>query len=232
MHKKTSAIVILGGFLSQAAIYSGFSQRLTALTESRVYVVNTHFLDWAQSITKLGWLIVLNKLDITIKKALRKNAGKKLALIGHSQGGILGRFYLSNKSLLGKRFCGHEYIDHLITLGSPHLNQGGIQRGGHMAQWVQQNVPDSTLTPQVRYTSVASKYVHGRIAGSLSERLAFRVYKDICADGDVWGDGIVPLSSALLPGSEQITLDGVSHYAILGQPWYGSEGVIQKWWRL
>jgi pimeloyl-ACP methyl ester carboxylesterase len=166
-----------------------------------------------------------------VKKAFRKNAGKKLTLIGHSQGGILGRLYLSDQLILGKCFCGREYIDHLITLGSPHFNQGGIQRGGHMAQWVQQKVPDSTFTPQVRYTSVAGKYVHGRISGSLAERMAFKVYKDICATGDIWGDGIVPVSSALLPGSEQITLRGVSHYAILGQPWYGSETVIQKWWR-
>jgi pimeloyl-ACP methyl ester carboxylesterase len=232
MQNKTSAIVFLGGFLSQAAIYSGFSQRLAALTGSRVYVVNTHVLDWAHSITKFGWLLVLNKLDITVKKALRKNSGKKVTLIGHSQGGILGRFYLSDKTLLGKRFCGREYIDHLIMLGSPHLNQGGLQRGGQMAQWVQQYVPDSTFTPQVRYTSVSGKYIQGHISGSLSERLAYKIYEDICGDGNVWGDGMVPLNSALLPGSEQITLLGVSHYTIIGRPWYGSDGVIQKWWRL
>jgi len=230
MPKKLSAIVILGGFLSQAAIYRGFRQRLETLTERKVYVVNAHFIDWAHSVTKLGWLFVLNKLDLTVQQALRQNGGEKLTLIGHSQGGILGRFYLSSIPLLGKRFDGHDYIDHLITLGSPHVNQGGFRRGGPMTRWVQRNVPDSRYAPQVRYTSVAGKYVHGLISGSLSERVAFGVYKDICADGDVWGDGIVPISSALLPGSEQIILDGVSHYAILGQPWYGSEDVIQKWW--
>jgi hypothetical protein len=231
MQNKTSAVVLLGGFLSQATIYSGFSQRLEALTGRRVYVVNTHILDWAHSITKFGWLLVLNKLEITVKRALSKNPGKKVTLIGHSQGGILGRFYLSDKTLLGKSFCGREYIDHLITLGSPHFNQGGVQRGGSMAQWVQQYVPDSTFTPQVRYTSVCGKYVKGRTSGTLSERMAYRVYKDICGDGNVWGDGMVPVSSALLPGSQEITLLGVSHYAIIGRPWYGSDSVIQEWWQ-
>ena len=100
-----------------------------------------------------------------------------------------------------------------------------------MARWVQKSVPVSSLSPGVRFTSVAGRYVHGDLSGSLSERLAFRTYKDICGTGDVWGDGIAPVRSALLSGSEQITLVGVSHYAILGQPWYGSEGVIEKWWR-
>jgi hypothetical protein len=231
MNEKTSAIVVLGGFLSQATLYSGFSRRLAAVSGKRVFVVNTRLSDWAPSITKLGWFLVLNKLDVTVKKALKEFSERKLTLIGHSQGGIIGRLYLSSESFLAKSFCGRDYIKHLIMLGSPNLNQGGIQRGGQMARWVQQHVPDSTYAPQVRYTSVAGKYVHGRLSGSLSERFAFRIYKDISADGDVWGDGIVPVSSALLPGSEQIILSGVSHHAVVGQPWYGSEGVIQNWWR-
>jgi pimeloyl-ACP methyl ester carboxylesterase len=228
---KTSATVILGGFLSQATLYRGFSRRLASLTGERVYVVNTRFLDWAASITEPGWFLVLNKLDITVKKAAREFSGQKLTLIGHSQGGILGRLYLSHEPFLGKVFGGRDYIDHLITLGSPHLNLGGIRRGGNMARWVQQQVPDAIFAPQVRYTSVVGKYIRGRQSGSLSERFAFKVYKDIGKDGDVWGDGIVPVSSALIPGSEQITLDGVSHHTAVGRPWYGSEDVIQKWWR-
>lgn len=230
MYKNSSPIVVLGGFLSHAAIYSRLSQRLAALTGAQIIVVDANMLDWTQCVTKHGWLLVLNKLDAAVKKALGKTTGKKLTLIGHSQGGILGRFYLSSRPLLGKRFCGSEYIDRLITLGSPHYNQGGLRRGGQMARWVQSHVTDSSLTPDVRFTSVVGRYVRGDLSGSLSERLAFRTYKDICGTGDVWGDGIAPVSSALLSASEQITLVGVSHYAIVGQPWYGSEGVIEKWW--
>jgi pimeloyl-ACP methyl ester carboxylesterase len=229
-NNKISAIVILGGFLSDAAIYSGFKRRLAALTGKRVYVVDTRFFDWPLTISKVGWLLLLNKLDAVIKEAFAASANQKLTLIGHSQGGLFGRLYLSHEPVWGKRFGGHVYIDRLITLGSPHQNQGGVQRGGNMSRWVQQHVPDSIFEPQVRYSSVAGKYVYGRSAGKLSERFAHKIYKDIGDDGEVWGDGMVPVSSALLSGSQQIVLDGVSHHAILGQPWYGSEDVIQVWW--
>lgn len=227
-----SAIVFLGGFLSQAAVYNSFRRALASFTGREVFLVDTRLSDWLPSISKLGWLLVLNKLDIAVKNAIEQFPNSKLTLIGHSQGGILARLYLSDEPFLGRRFGGLEHVDHLITLGSPHLNQGGIQRGGHMSRWVEQRVPGSTYAAQVRYTSVAGKYARGDLAGSLLERFAFRVYKEICADGAVWGDGIVPVNSALLPDSEQIVLEGVSHHSVIGRPWYGSKSVIPLWCRL
>ena len=133
---------------------------------------------------------------------------------------------------MGKHFHGVDQIDHLITLGSPHLNQGGIQRGGYMSRWINRQVPGSAFSARVRYTSVAGKYIRGNSTGSLSERFAYGIYKDICAEGESWGDGMVPVSSALLPGSQHIVLNGVSHYSLLGEPWYGSEEVLPLWWNL
>lgn len=231
MGNKNSAIVLLGGYLSEALFYDGFSRRLASLAGRKVFVVDTRSFDWIPSISKLGWYHLLYKLDRTVKNAYEHSNGEKLTLIGHSQGGILGRLYLSSEPFLGTSFSGCDYIDHLIMLGCPHLNRGGIERGGPMARWVQKRVPNSTFSPQVRYTSVAGKHIRGCRSGLLSERFAFKVYKDICGDGDVWGDGIVPISSALLPGSEQIVLENASHYAIVGQTWYGSESVMQDWWR-
>jgi pimeloyl-ACP methyl ester carboxylesterase len=223
-------IIILGGFLSLAAIYKGLSHALSALSGQKVWVVDTHVFDWLSSISKVGWLLVLNKLDITVRKAFNSSRMSKATLIGHSQGGVLGRLYLQPEPFMGKRFNGLDYIDHLITLGSPHLNQGGLQRGGHMSRWIERHVPGSAFSPRVRYTSVAGKYIRGNSTGSLFERFAYGIYKDICAEGEIWGDGMVPVSSALLPGSQHIILNGVSHYSLLGEPWYGSEGVLSLWW--
>jgi pimeloyl-ACP methyl ester carboxylesterase len=226
----TLAIVVLGGFLSPAAFYSGFSTALESSSGKKVFIVDTRVSDWLQSVSKPGWSLILDKLDITVKRAIRQSGDRKLTLIGHSQGGILARLYLSNEPFLGKSYCGLDYIDHLITLGSPHVNQGGIQRGGPMSRWVQQQVPDAVFAPSIHYTSVAGKFVRGDPSGSLIERLAFRSYQEIFIDGSVCGDGIVPVDSALLPDSEQIVLDGVSHYSAIGKPWYGSEHVLPLWY--
>ena len=227
----TSAIVFLGGFLSQAAFYSGFSSALESFSGKKVFLVDTRVSDWLPSVSKLGWSLILNKLDFTVKKALKHSGDRKLTLIAHSQGGILARLYLSDEPLLASRYCGLDYIDCLITLGSPHINQGGIQRGGHMSRWAQQHVPNAAFAPGVRYTSVAGKFVRGNSSGSFNERFAFMSYKEICTDGAAWGDGIVPVNSALLPDSEQIVLDSVSHYSPIGKPWYGSEHVLPLWYR-
>jgi pimeloyl-ACP methyl ester carboxylesterase len=224
-------IIILGGFLSMAPVYKGLSRTLSELSGQKVWVVDTRVFDWLTSISKIGWFLVLNKLDITVRKALTSSKVSKLTLIGHSQGGVLARLYLRpDEPFMGKQFYGIDQIDHLITLGSPHLNQGGLQRGGYMSRWIDRQIPGSAFSPRVRYTSVAGKYIRGNSTGARFERFAYRVYKEICAEGESWGDGIVPVSSALLPGSQHIILNGVSHYSLLGEPWYGSQEVLPLWW--
>lgn len=228
---KNQPIVILGGFLSIATLYNQMSRTLSNLSGQKVFIVNTRVLDWLPSVSKLGWFLVLNKLALTVKKALSSSGSSKVSLIGHSQGGVLGRLYLSPEPFMGVRFNGVDHVAHLITLGSPHLNQGGLQRGGNVSRWIQRRVPGSTFAPQVRYTSVAGKYVRGNSTGSRFEQFVFGVYQEICGDGEAWGDGVVPVSSALLPGSRQITLPGVSHYSLIGEPWYGSEQSLPLWWQ-
>ena len=123
-----------------ATVYKGLSNALSALSGQKVWVVNTRVFDWLTSVSKIGWFLVLNKLDITVMKALKNSGMSKLTLIGHSQGGVLARLYLRPEPFMGKRFLGVDQIDRLITLGSPHLNQGGIQRGGYMSRWIDRQV--------------------------------------------------------------------------------------------
>src|SRR5919112_1126909 len=48
--------------------------------------------------------------------------------------------------------------------------------------------------------------------------------------GGVGGDGVVPVEAALLPGSEEIVLDGVHHNGRMGL-WYGSDAeTVGRWW--
>jgi hypothetical protein len=56
-------------------------------------------------------------------------------------------------------------------------------------------------------------------------------YQAIAGRRDLEGDGLVPVQSALLRGSEPITLPGVAHGGAFGDRWYGTPEVVQQWWR-
>lgn len=223
-------VVILGGFLSFGSIYSVFQKVLSAYSLRPVWVVPTQLIDWLPGTSKQGWARLLDKLDDTVHMALHSSKNEKVILVGHSAGGVLARLYLSPEPLLGRSYNGLARVSNLITLGSPHLNQGGLTRGGKMSRWVQSHVPNDAFAPLVHYTSIAGKFIQGNPDGKITERLASRVYQQICGDAATWGDALIPISSALLPGSEQIILEGVSHYTLFGKPWYGDASTLPYWW--
>jgi pimeloyl-ACP methyl ester carboxylesterase len=222
-------IVIFGGFMSFSMLYREMRDALASFTGQPVWIVETLGHDWLPSVTRLGWAFLLRKLDRTVQQALCHSASGKVTLIGHSAGGVLARLYLSPKPFLGHAYRGLDHVDHLITLGSPHRNQGGLTRGGPMSRWVEQRYPGAHFAPQVKYTSVAGKLIRGDPAGSLHERWVYENYAKIGGDGCAWGDGLIPVDSALLRGSNQLVLDGVSHFSGFGGPWYGSPEIIPLW---
>jgi hypothetical protein len=200
---------------------------LEQATGQSVWIVGARIHDWWLSVSAEGWARLLDKLECVVDEAVGSSVTKKVTLIGHSSGGVIARLFLSPRPFLGKSYCGLESVAQLITLGSPHYNE----RQGRMRQWVEKQYPGSFFASEgVCYTSVAGKVIHGRRQGSLRERWAYVFYERLSGDGNVWGDGLVPLSSQLLDGSQQIVLDGVSHFTGFGGPWYGSAGVVPRWW--
>ena len=229
--KADQPIVIFGGFLSADRIYFALRETLAALTRQHVSVVQTRSLDWLPSVSQVGWAVLLRKLDRTVRAAAQISATSKVTLIGHSAGGVLSRLYLSPHPFYGQAFRGYERVSQLITLGSPHHNRGGLTRGGYMAQWIEQHYPGAAFSPFVSYTAVAGQSLRGDQRGTPRERMAYRTYRSISGHGDEWGDGLVPASAALLRGAHHIKLDGVAHFAIFGDDWYGSESIIPLWWQ-
>ncbi|MHB1415329.1 MAG: esterase, partial [Chloroflexota bacterium] len=100
-----------------------------------------------------------------------------------------------------------------------------------MSSWVEQRCPGTCFALQVIYTSVAGRWLQGDFNGSRRARFAYRSYHAMCGEGDSWGDGLIPVPSALLASSRQVVLEGVSHYSAIGNPWYGSAEVVSQWWR-
>ena len=227
----SAPIVIMGGFLSSAAIYREMGASLAQLSGRPIFIVKTRPFEWLFSTSMIGWRILLDRLDNTVKRAINTTTERKLTLIGHSMGGVVSRLYLNLEPLQGHVYAGLDRVDHLISLGSPHYNQGGTQRGGRLSRWVEAHVPGAFFSPAVQYTSVAGQWLAGDRSGTRMAAWAYARYAEISGDGAVWGDGIIPLESALLEGSQQIILEGVCHYSPTGAPWYGSEEVIPHWWQ-
>ena len=223
-------IVIMGGLLSPAFMYRDMQRTLSALAGQPVWVVDTHMYDWLPVISQRGWLHLLLMLQRTVQQALAQTGASRIILVGHSTGGVLGRLYLSQEPFKGSRFNGCEHVSHLITLGSPHYIRAGFKRERLLSRWLEERLPGAAYAPQVRYTAVAGTYIKGSPRGSYTERRAYRVYRRIWDCGEVAGDGLIPLASALLAGAQQITLDGVHHHSLSRSAWYGSASVIPRWW--
>jgi pimeloyl-ACP methyl ester carboxylesterase len=223
-------IVIIGGILSFPAVYWGMRDALAQIAGRPVWIVETHGYDWMSSAVPSGWAHLLRKLDHTVHQAESESATGKVTLVAHSAGGLVARLYLSPEPFRGHAYRGLDYVDHLITLSSPHYYQRRTIHGGWLPGWLEKRYPGPYFAPQVRYTSVAGKLIRGNPHGSLREIHAYALYKELGGDGDVWGDGLVPVASALLCGSQQLILDGVSHYTGFGGPWFGEAEVIPQWW--
>lgn len=226
MPTSSQPIVILGGFLSFPRLYWRMRDVLAQITGQPVWIVGARTHDWMCTISPTGWAYMLHKLKRVVRRAVRDSTAGKVTLVGHSSGGVMARLYLSPKPFLGHAYRGLDDVDHLITLGSPHYNQ----HIGRMRRWVDEQVPGTYFAPQVRYTSVAGKGIMGRPHGSFRERWAYYAYERLSGSGHVWGDGLVPISSALLRGSQQIVLEDVGHVAGLSGSWYGTAEVVPRWW--
>jgi hypothetical protein len=199
---------------------------LTEITGESVWAAKTFVRDWIRAGSATGWKRILDAIQRTVREAVSASRAGTVILVGHSAGGVVSRLYLSPKPFLGVEYAGVEHVDRLITLGSPHHNR----RGTRMRQWVDDVYPGAYFAPDVDYVSVAGRAVEGRRDGSLRECVAYLFYERLCGDGNTWGDGLVPVPSALLHGSRQIVLGRVSHFTGFGGPWYGDDGIIPKWW--
>lgn len=170
-------------------------------------------------------------------------SSKKIALIGHSAGGWMARAYLSKRNYGGKIYNGHRFVHSLVTLGTPHMSAPGAPFQGVI--WCNQ---DKKLDG-IRSLAVGGTGFMGGEWGALTQGS----YAFCCPNGtdgtSYDGDGVTPIQSALaMPGvSDTLTLDNVTHFCWSdvfgssfvapeltedhkkGRPWYGSEGIMEKW---
>jgi hypothetical protein len=235
-------VLVLGGFMTSPPMYLRLSRRLAmrdtaVVVSSRVWAPDWMLAAWrglGPILTRSGRALLLASERSAASPLSR---GAPLLVIGHSAGGMLARLLTSPVPFAGRRLNAAGRIGAIVTLGTPHRvspdGDIGERISMHATAFADRAVPDACFAPRVGYVSVASRAIIARPTGLGRERAAWRLYQALLPDLDVDeypGDGLVPMRSALLPGSRQIVLDGPVHGQLSGRPWYGSEPHIDEWW--
>ncbi|GMI09627.1 hypothetical protein TrVE_jg9694 [Triparma verrucosa] len=194
-----------------------------------------------------GWYV--KRARETILESSKNAGGEKVIVIAHSAGGWLARSTLGDGTDWDS-----SSVQSLVTLGAPHYPppEGSppcATRGA--LKHVSENLPGAFLSG-VSYVTVAGSSISGsnekrqqpttdadeiyakRGEGSAA-RVAYANYNALAGDGTLFGDGVIPVKCAHLPGATQITIENAIHSineagtALPTERWYGSEGVVDEW---
>lgn len=225
------AIIIIGGYNSFWPAYLGMARHLEDISGLPAVGVPLAPWHWFRLRREKEATDMLRRVTETVHWARRRLFAESFILVGHSAGGLLGRLYLHDGPVWGKRYAGVEHVDTLITLGSPHCPDKGTRTGWHLTDEANRLVPGAPYGDRVHYLTVAGRAVQGHPLGNHEQRRAFRGYQYFSPWNDAWGDGIVPVSCAQLDGAETLVLDGVAHSRRYGRDWYGaSSEIVRRWW--
>jgi len=236
-------VVIIGGFLTSPPLYRALGRRLLARGAAAVHVAPIWLPDWLLVVAR-GQGPICTRAARTVLRASEEADGAPLLVIGHSAGGIVARILTAEAPFDGRRFAGRGRIGAVVGLGVPHVNAmeeiTARRSGVRPTRFLDEHAPGARWAPTTGYLSVASRWLVGPAPGTAAwsaasrrERAARWRYERLLAPPYpevIEGDGLIPVSSALLPGSRQIILDGAAHGQGAGHPWYGSEAWVDAWW--
>ena len=219
-------VIILGGFFIEPNAYKEMAAYITSRTNNKVVIVPVRKIEWLCTNWSFGWQIILERVTRIVRELYTESSSGRITLIGHSSGGMILRLFLSDLMFNGKIYNGREYANCLITLGTP--NQA--KRATYLRNLVSSNLPGSFYSKDVHYISVGGELdLSGSIASKTSLRLAKSSYRALNGEGNVMGDGLVPIDSALLIGSKHIVMKDTAHGKSFGKEWYGSVNKVEEW---
>lgn len=236
-------VLVAGGFLTTPGWYTSLAAALRARGAADVLVAPVYPPDWILVAVR-GLGPITTRVGRTLLDAGERSAvspaslGAPILYVGHSAGGIVGRLLTSSEPFDGRRLNASGRIGTLVTLGTPHLVGDEARWGSRIAEagarFVNRHVPGAWFAPTTGYVAVASRYVPG-IPASEEGRPRFigQLYEDVHPSPDelpVFGDGLVPLASALLPGARHVVLDDAVHGPGVHVPWYGQDAQLDAWW--
>ncbi|MFM7733901.1 MAG: esterase/lipase family protein [Cyanobium sp.] len=221
-------IVILGGFLITEEAYQPMVDTLARLSGQQVELVPVGRLEWLLTVRAFAWARILDRVAAAVARQAQLSPTGRVTLVGHSSGGVMLRLFLDDQPFEGRRWNGRALADTLVILGSPHT----ALKATPLRQLVARRLPGCAF-PAVRDVSVAGVVDLDAARGEASataRRMAPTAYRNSSGDADDRGDGLVPVGSALLEGSQALVLEGVAHGGAYGPRWYGTPSVVERWW--
>jgi hypothetical protein len=222
-------IVVLGGFLITREAYAPMLQTLEHLSGQPVELVPVGRLEWLLTVTPWAWARILDRVAAAVRRQAAASATGRVTLVGHSSGGVMLRLFLDDQPFEGRRWNGRALADTLVMLGSPHT----ALKATPLRRLVQRRLPGCAFAPAVRYVSVAGVVDLDPARGEASataRRMAPAAYRNSTGDPSDRGDGLVPVASALLQGSQPVVLEGVAHGGAFGPLWFGTPSAVERWW--
>lgn len=225
--------VILPGYLAPAIDYLDLQQKLNGLG-TETFVVPLQRKHWFPTLGGRPITPILQQLDHTIQSVLQQTQAPQVNIVGHSAGGWIARIYMGSGSYCDQVWQAQPKVNTLISLGTPHTSQ---------ETWTQRNLnfvndyyPGAFHT-EVNYVCVAGKALYGQRSWRLGQWFTYNSYKVTCGEGECWGDGVTPITSAHLSGAVNLTIDNVWHspHSTQAAPkdspylWYGSTAAINIW---
>ena len=221
--------VILPGYLANAQPYQEMAKAL--VQEGFVAVtVPLRRRDWFPTVGGRSVINIIQALDATAQQVMIDHKCNQINLIGHSAGGWIARIYIgetpydihaSDRNRTPPRSA-RSHVHTLMTLGTPHRSQERWTRKN--LDFVNQPYPGA-FYDDVDYVCVAGKATKGK----KSDWFTFNSYKMTAGSGEIWGDGVVPVSVAHLAGARNLVLADVAHSPSKDALWYGSPSVVKDW---
>ena len=137
------------------------------------------------------------------------------------------RLYLSDEPFINEIFNGKSHTKNLITLGSPHQ----ALKATKLRKFVDEKYPGNFFN-NINYVSIGGEVeIKSKQTSLINKIIARGSYKSISGDKDASGDGLVPLSSSLLEGSQKIIIPETVHGGFFGNNWYCKSSKVREWWK-
>lgn len=222
--------VILPGYFAAATEYRAMQQLMQAQGYPTL-VVPLQTSDWYATVGGRPMTPILLKLAQTIEQARQQYDSTLVNLVGHSAGGWISRIYMGDRPYYDQMWGGVSRVATLVTLGTPHISRERWTRFN--LNFVNDNYPGAHWS-QIKYVCVAGKSCLGVQPRLLqpttwSGWLAYSSYQITAGVGNVWGDGITPITAAHLNGALNLTLEGAYHSPRGDRYWYGSAPALGDW---